>query len=161
MHIKGQQVVISVWGGWGGGSGNGSHFGLCGLCLFFLPIMLCSNSFQISLLCFQFSLLCFVVLPIMLTKKTLFSMFFAVSWLFSPEIHRLINSHRNSNNTLKHQHSLSSRSSVVIKNRCIKQSYSVASKLFVLIVTVLKIALLCWHYARCFGIPIMLEIMPA
>ena len=34
--------------------------------LFFQPIMLCSNSFQISLLCFQISLLCFVVLPIML-----------------------------------------------------------------------------------------------
>ena len=33
---------------------------------FFQPIMLCSNSFQTSPLCFQISLLCFVVLPIVL-----------------------------------------------------------------------------------------------
>ena len=38
---------------------------------FFRPITLCSNSFQISLLCFHFSLLWFVVLLIMLTKLSL------------------------------------------------------------------------------------------
>ena len=35
------------------------------ICFFSQPIMLCSKSFRISLLCFQISLLCFVVLPIL------------------------------------------------------------------------------------------------